>query len=116
MCHPATHHHTLKQSPLTRPNLDEFVNCFNPANRFERQASWSEEAADGRWRAYTYDEIMARDKVNLDIFWLRDASLEDTDNLPDPDIIAAEMVEDREAALEQFRLISEDLGSASQET
>ena len=53
---------------------------------------------------------MARDKVNLDIFWLRDESLEDTDNLPDPDIIAVEIVEDLEAALEQFRLIATDLG------
>ena len=65
---------------------------------------------DGRWRPYRYDEIMARDKVNLDIFWLRDESLEDSDNLPDPNVIAVEIVEDLEAALEQFRLIAEDLG------
>ena len=58
---------------------------------------------------------MARDKVNLDIFWLRDESLEDTDNLPDPDIIAAEIVEDLESALGQFRLIAEDLGSEAPE-
>lgn len=102
-------HHTLKQSPLTRANLDEFVICFNAGNRFEREATWSGDMGEGRWRAYTYDEIMARDKVNLDIFWLRDESLEDTDNLPDPDVIAAEIVEDLEAALEQFRLIAEDL-------
>ncbi len=105
-------HHTLKQSPLARADLDEFVACYNPSNRFERQATWSEEDGDGRWRAYSYDEIMARDKVNLDIFWLRDESLEDTDNLPDPDVIAAEIVEDLEAALEQFRLIAEDLGTS----
>ncbi|MDX1415531.1 MAG: class I SAM-dependent DNA methyltransferase [Candidatus Promineifilaceae bacterium] len=102
-------HHTLKQSPLTRTDLDEFVKCYNPANRHERRATWSEATPDGRWRSYSYDEIMARDKVNLDIFWLRDESLEDTDNLPDPDVIAAEIVEDLEAALEQFRLIAEDL-------
>jgi len=102
-------HHTLKQNPLARADLDEFVTNFNPANRHERFATWSEETPHGRWRSYTYDEIMARDKVNLDIFWLRDESLEDTDNLPDPDIIALEIVEDLEAALEQFRLIAEDL-------
>ena len=102
-------HHTLKQSPLTRTDLDEFVKCYNPANRHERRATWSEATPDGRWRSYSYDEIMARDKANLDIFWLRDESLEDTDNLPDPDVIAAEIVEDLEAALEQFRLIAEDL-------
>ena len=103
-------HHTLKQNPLARADLDEFVEVFNPANRHERRPTWSEETPDGRWRSYSYEEIMARDKVNLDIFWLRDESLEDTDNLPDPDVIAAEIVEDLEAALEQFRLIAEDMG------
>lgn len=103
-------HHTLKQDPLTRTDLDEFVTCFNPANRHERTFTWSESNPDGRWRAYAYDDIMARDKVNLDIFWLWDESLEDSDNLPDPDVIAEEIVEDLEAALEQFRLIAEDLG------
>ncbi len=93
-------HHTLKQNPLARADLDEFVACFNPANRHERAATWSEETPEGRWRAYTLDDILARDKVNLDIFWLRDESLEDTENLPDPDIIAVEIVEELEAALE----------------
>lgn len=73
-------------------------------------ATWEPENGDGRWRAYTYDEIMARDKVNLDIFWLRDESLEDTENLPAPDVIAEEIVEELEAALAQFRLIVEDWG------
>jgi type I restriction enzyme M protein len=66
--------------------------------------------ANGRWRAYTYDEISARDKASLDIFWLKDESLEDADNLPAPDVIAVEIVEDLEAALEQFREIAVDLG------
>lgn len=103
-------HHTLKQNPLARADLDDFVACYNPANRHERVATWREENADGRWRAYTSDEILARDKVNLDIFWLRDESLEDTDNLPDPAVLAEEIVEDLEAVLAQFRLIAEDLG------
>jgi type I restriction enzyme M protein len=103
-------HHTLKQNPLSRADLDEFVECFNAANRQERVVTWEENQGDGRWRAYSYDEIMARDKVNLDIFWLRDESLEDTENLPDPDVLAGEIVEELEAALEQFRLIVEDLG------
>ncbi|HJX11145.1 MAG TPA: hypothetical protein VJ733_11695, partial [Candidatus Binatia bacterium] len=68
---------------------------------------------NGRWRAYTYDEIAARDKVSLDIFWLRDESLSDSDNLPDHDILAQEIVDDLEAALEQFREIAGDLGSPS---
>ncbi|OGI41842.1 MAG: hypothetical protein A2150_00565 [Candidatus Muproteobacteria bacterium RBG_16_64_11] len=54
--------------------------------------------------------IAARDKVSLDIFWLRDDMLEDSNNLPAPDVLAAEIVADLEAALEQFREISADLG------
>ncbi len=64
---------------------------------------------DGRWRAYAYEELIARDKINLDISWLRDDSLEDSANLPDPDVIAMEIVEDLRAALEEFELISIDL-------
>jgi type I restriction enzyme M protein len=50
-----------------------------------------------------------RDELNLDIFWLKDESLEDSANLPDPDVIAAEIVEDLEAALQQFAAIAQDL-------
>ncbi len=103
-------HFTLKTNPLKREDLDEFVTCYNPANRHERKATWSEKKPDGRWRAYDYDELIARDKASLDIFWLKDESLEASDNLPDPDVIAQEIVDDLEAALEQFRLIANDLG------
>ena len=102
-------HFTLKTSPLQRKDLDDFVECYNSANRFDRKPTWSEETRDGRWRAYDYDDLVARDKASLDIFWLRDKSLEDTENLPAPGVIAAEIVEDLEAALEQMRLIAEDL-------
>jgi type I restriction enzyme M protein len=64
---------------------------------------------DGRWRAYDYEDLVARDKVSLDIFWLKDDSLSESDNLPAPDVLAAEIVEDLEAALEQFREIVTDL-------
>jgi type I restriction enzyme M protein len=74
------------------------------------QATWSEENPDGRWRVFSYEELMARDKVNLDIFWLRDESLEDSANLPDPDVLALEIVEELKAALEQFGGIIEGLG------
>ncbi|MFQ5595837.1 MAG: N-6 DNA methylase [Anaerolineae bacterium] len=102
-------HFTLKQNPLTRADLDEFVACFHPDNRHARTPTWSEDNPAGRWRAFTYDELLARDKVNLDIFWLRDESLEEAAHLPDPDVLAAEIVEDLQAALEQFREIAEDL-------
>ncbi|HYN88353.1 MAG TPA: N-6 DNA methylase [Ardenticatenaceae bacterium] len=103
---------TLKQNPLRRTDLDEFVACFNPENRHERRPTWSEANLDGRWRAFGYDELMARDKVNLDIVWLRDESLEESANLPDPDVLAREIVEEVEAALERFAAIAEDLAAA----
>ena len=103
-------HFTLKTNPMKREDLDEFVRLYNPANRQKRKATWSEQNPEGRWRAYEYDELVARDKASLDIFWLRDESLADSDNLPAPEVIAQEIVEDLEAALEQFRLIAGDLG------
>lgn len=98
---------------MQRRDLDEFVECYNTNNRFERKATWSEDASDGRWRDYNYDELIARDKASLDIFWLKDKSLEDTENLPEPGVIAAEIVEDLEAALEQMKLIADDLAIES---
>src|SRR5215210_4144031 len=104
-------HFTLKTNPLQRADLDDFVACFNPANRHDRHPTWSPVTPDGRWRSFTYDELMARDKVNLDIFWLRDESLEDSANLPSPDVLALEIVEDLKAALAQFESIEEELST-----
>ena len=107
-------HFTLKTNPLKREDLDEFARCYNPENRYQRDPMWSEESLDGRWRAYDYEEIINRDKASLDIFWLRDESLEESDNLPDPDVFAQEIVEDLEADLEQFREIANDLSEAAE--
>ncbi|MBI2998269.1 MAG: N-6 DNA methylase, partial [Deltaproteobacteria bacterium] len=109
-------HFTLKTDPLKREDLDEFVKCYNPENRYQREPAWSEKTPDGRWRAYDYEELINRDKASLDIFWLRDESLEESDNLPDPDVLAQEIVEDLEAALEQFREIATDLGVEGSKT
>lgn len=106
---------TLKINTLTRQDLDEFVACYNPFNRHDRQPTWSETNPQGRWRAYSYEELMARDKANLDIFWLRDESLEDSANLPDPDVLAREIMEELEAALEQFAGIVEEMGEEDTE-
>ena len=100
---------TLKTNPLKRGDLDEFVKCYNPENRHERKPTWSEKNPDGRWRAFDYEELINRDKASLDIFWLKDESLEESDNLPEPDVIAREIVEDLESALEQIKEIAEDL-------
>jgi hypothetical protein len=72
---------------------------------------WSAEQPEGRWRTYSFDDIVAHDKASLDIFWLKDDSLADSDNLPAPIVIAQESVEDLQAALEQFKLIAGDLGA-----
>lgn len=104
-------HFTLKTDPIDRQDLDEFVQCYNPANRHDRKPTWSEKNPDGRWRSYDYEELISRDKASLDILWLRDESLEESDNLPEPGFLAQEIVEDLEAALEQFREIAEDLGT-----
>ena len=76
------------------PHLNEFVACFQPENRHARVPTWSDATPEGRWRSYAYEELLQRDKVSLDIFWLRDESLEDSGNLPDPDVLAAEIAED----------------------
>lgn len=104
-------HFTLKTNPLKRSDLDDFVACYNAENRHNRTETWSEDNLHGRWRAFTYDELLKRDKVNLDIFWLRDESLEDAADLEDPDVIADEIVEDLRAALEEFEAIGADLGA-----
>ncbi|MBU7027966.1 MAG: SAM-dependent DNA methyltransferase [Theionarchaea archaeon] len=96
-------HFTLKQNPLRYEDLQDFITCYNPENRFDRTET-------ERFRSFTYDELMQRDKVSLDIFWLKDESLEDTENLPDPDVIAGDIVENLEAALEQLSSIYENLG------
>jgi type I restriction enzyme M protein len=103
-------HFTLRTNPLKRSDLDEFVRCYNPVNRHDRAPTWSPESPQGRWRKYTYEELLRRDKVGLDITWLKDDSLEDSANLPEPDVLAGEIVEDLQAALEQFGLIATDLG------
>ena len=105
-------HYTLKTNPLKREDLDEFVKCYNPKNRNKRKPTWTEKNSDGRWRAFDYEELVNRDKASLDIFWLKDKSLEESENLPDPGILAIEIVEDLEAALEQFREIADDLNKA----
>lgn len=103
-------HHTLKTNPLQRTNLDDFVACFHPENRHQRKQSWhAENNQEGRWRAFDYDELLKRDKVSLDVFWLKDEAREDSASLPEPDVIAAEIAEDLRAALEQFEGIAADL-------
>ena len=94
---------------MTRADLDEFVERYRPGDRHNRTAAWSEGTPEGRWRPYTYDEIINRDKVSLDLFWLRDESLEDSAGLPDPHILAQEIADDLRSALAQIEDMLGDL-------
>jgi type I restriction enzyme M protein len=102
-------HFTLKEKRMTRADLDEFVECYRPGDRHSRAPTWSEAEPEGRWRRYSYEEIVARDKVSLDLFWLRDESLEDSANLPEPHVLAQEIADDLRAALEQIEDVLGDL-------
>lgn len=101
---------TLKQRRMARTDLDEFVKCYHPANRNQRKPTWDEKKhPDGRWRAFSYDELVVRDKCSLDIFWLKDESLEDSANLPEPHVLAEEIADDLRSALEQIESVMADL-------
>jgi type I restriction enzyme M protein len=104
-------HFTLKTRRLARTDLDEFVACYRPGAMHERSATWSDDAPEGRWRAYVLEEILARDKVSLDLFWLRDESLEDSASLPEPSVIAQEIADDLRSALEEIEGVLADLNT-----
>lgn len=95
-------HFTLKTNPLRYEDLQDFIKCYNTGNRHNRKET-------ERFRAFTYEELMQRDKVSLDIFWLKDENLEDSENLSEPDLLARDIAENLESALEQFDNIHEDL-------
>lgn len=102
-------HFTLKQNPLRRSDLDDFVACFGPGR------PRSERVETEQFHSFSHDELIARDKANLDITWLRDNSLEDPDNLPPPEVIAREIVEDLTAALAEFEAVAASLETAALE-
>ena len=94
---------------MTHDDLKDFITCYKPENRHKRKETWSEVNPDGRWRKFTYEDIIARDKTSLDISWIRDESLADLDNLPDPDVLAEEIIENLEAGVESFKQIMESI-------
>ncbi len=96
-------HFTLKTNTLKYKDLMDFIECYHPENRFDRKET-------DRFRAFAYNELMQRDKVSLDIFWLKDESLEDSENLPAPEMLARDITENLESAVEQFTGIYEVLG------
>ena len=102
-------HHTPKKNPMRQENLSEFIELYKGSNINKREETWSDQNEEGRWRKYSYEDVIARDKTSLDIFWLKDKSLTDLDNLPDPDVLASEIIENIESGLNSFREIMETI-------
>ena len=96
-------HFTLKKNPMTEADLVDFIKCYHPDNRYNRHETWSEETPEGRFRRFSIDEIMQRDKLSLDIFWLKDKSLADLEHLPPADELADDIIENLQSALESFK-------------
>lgn len=102
-------HHTPKKNPLQFESLKDFVQCYNPENRKKRIETWSEDNQEGRWRKFSYADIVSRDKANMDIFWLKDDNLVDLDNLPEPDNLINDIIENIESALANFKTIRDSV-------
>jgi hypothetical protein len=99
-------HHTLKKKPLRYEDLADFVRCYNPANRHDRKATWSEETPEGRWRRFGRDEKARSSRaIRRASTWLKDKSLTDLDNLPEPDELAEEIIDNLEAGLQSLRSV-----------
>ncbi len=104
-----TMHFTQKKKPMTFEDLVDFIKCYNPLNRFERKETWSEQNPDGRFKKFSVEEILANDKKSLDITWIKDKSLADLDNLPSPDDLALDIIENLQSALESFQELQSQL-------
>lgn len=103
-------HFTLKQHPMSDADLVDFIQCYNPENRHCRTETWSEENPNGRFRRFPVKEILGRDKTSLDLFWTKDQSLADLDSLPAPDVLAVDIIENLQSALESFQELQSQLG------
>lgn len=102
-------HHTLKKHPLQFEHLQSFVKCYQSKDRNKTDETWNEENIKGRFRKYSYSELILRDKINFDITWLKDDSLIDLDSLPEPEVMAQEIIDSLESALISFREVVKSL-------
>lgn len=108
-------HHTLKKNPLKLSDLQDFIDCYKPQDRHQRAETYHIETnPDAQWRRFTYEEIISRDKTSLDITWIKDRSLADLDNLPNPDLLAEEIIENLEAGLLSFKAILGELSAEAE--
>lgn len=101
-------HFTLRTKRLDYSDLEDFVKCYQPEDRRSRKATWSPETPNARWRMYSFEELLKKDKYNLDIFWIEDKSYQEFETLADPDILMAEITDDLRAALLQLEELQSD--------
>lgn len=99
-------HHTPKKNPLSFNSLSAFVKCYNENKRKE---TWGKDNPQGRWKKYSHEEILARDKVNFDITWLKENSSIDMDALPEPDVLISEIIDNLESVLNNLRNVRESV-------
>jgi type I restriction enzyme M protein len=95
-------HFTLKTNPLSTKDLEDFIACYNSGDVENRKES-------ERFKKYSYEELISRDNTNLDIFWIKDDSLVDLENLPEPEILLEEIIDNLQNALEEFEGVKEEL-------
>lgn len=103
-------HHTPKKNQLSDSSLKEFISCYNSNNLSDRKETWTTKNPEGRWRKFSYKEIITRDKTNMDIFWLKSNSLISSDIIRKSDDIITEIIENLEGALTNFRTIKDSIG------
>lgn len=103
--------HTLKTKSMKFDDLGDFIKCYNPDNRSKRIETWSEQNPEGRWRKFSYKELTVSDKCSLDLSWLKDNTIIDFDNLPEPDVIASDIVVELEKLISQFKAVQAQLDS-----
>jgi type I restriction enzyme M protein len=101
--------HSPKKSPLRYEHLGEFLKCYHPEDITKRKETWNKGNEEGRWRKFNYSELIGRDQTNLDIFWIKDDNLIDLENLPEPEILIDEIIENIESALTSFKTIKENI-------
>lgn len=93
---------TLVENTLSYKDLEDFIKCYHSEDRTKRKET-------ERFKKYTYEEVIKRDKLNLDIFWIKDKSLEAMENLPEPEVLAKDIINNLKTALSCFEKVSKEL-------
>lgn len=105
---------------MTYADLEDFIICYNPENRHIQKETRTEDNPEGRWRKFIVggkdDQFLNRDKTSLDIFWIKDKSLADLDNLPSPDELAEDNIDNLQSVLESFQELQAQIKNIRERT